>query len=150
MDRKRLLELAVETLEKQKAGIDAEMESIRAEMKGVGSGVAGKVKPVTPATRKQRSKTPAQHKALSRKLKEIWAVKKRLAAKLAVVAKTAPARAKGRPKSKAEKKTLSLKMKQVWKQKRAEPQKQVRASLLRGPLLTKIALCSSSLNINVA
>ena len=118
------MELAVETLEKQKSGIDADMESIRAEMKGVGSRLARKVKPVTPATRKRRSKTPAQRKALSRKLKEIWAAKKRLAAKPAVVAKTAPARAKGRPKSAAEKKALSLKMKQVWKRKRAEAAKE--------------------------
>jgi uncharacterized protein (UPF0335 family) len=98
MDRKRLLELAVETLEKQKAEIDVEIEAVRAELKGVGSRVARKVKPLTPATRKRRSKTPAQRKALSRKLKEIWAAKRRLATKLAVVAKTAPERAKGRPK----------------------------------------------------
>jgi len=111
MERKKLLELVVETLEKQKAAIEADIDSIRAELKGAVSRAARTVKPVAATAPKRRSKTLAERKALSRKLKLIWAAKKLQAAK--------SARAKGRPKTAAEKKALSLKMKAVWTKKRA-------------------------------
>ena len=39
MDRNRILELALEGLQKQKEGIDQEIEMVRAELKGGGSTV---------------------------------------------------------------------------------------------------------------
>jgi len=113
MERKRLLELAVETLEKQRAEVTAEIESIRAELNGAGPGVGRTVRPIAAIIRKRRSKTFAERKALSRKLKRIWAARKLQAAQAA-------ARAKGRSKTAAEKKALSLKMKAVWAKKRME------------------------------
>jgi len=118
MERTRLIELAVEMLVKQKVAIEADIESIRAELKGTESRAARKVKPVAATTPKRRSKTLAERKALSRKLKAIWAAKKLQAAK--------SARAKGRPKTAAEKKALSLKMKAVWAKKRAEAAKKAK------------------------
>ena len=46
MERKRIIELAVETLEKQKAELAAQIEDLRAELKGAGYRAARKVKPV--------------------------------------------------------------------------------------------------------
>ena len=123
MEHKRLLELALQTLERQKAEVAAEIESIQAELNGAGFSPAMKVKPVAPTVRKRRSRTRAERKALSRRMKEIWAAKKLQAAKSVVAAKAVPAKAKGRPKSAAEKKALSLKMKQVWAKRKAEAAK---------------------------
>jgi len=111
MDQNRILELAIEELEKQKAELAAQIEDLRAELKGAGSRAARKVMPVAATAQKQRSKTLAERKALSRKLKAIWAAKKLQKAK-------AP-KPKGRRKTAAEKKALSLKMKAVWAKKRA-------------------------------
>jgi hypothetical protein len=96
MDQNRILELAVEALEKQKAGIDAEIETIRAELKEAGSGTARKVKPATASTRKRRLRTQAKRrpksaaekKALSLKMKQVW--EKRRTEAAGKIAKTKP------------------------------------------------------------
>ena len=123
MDRNRILELAIETLEKQKAVIDADIESIRAELKEAGSGTARKEKPFAASTRRRRSRKPAEHKSQSQRMKNYWAAKKLQAAKPSLPAKTSPASVKGKPMSAARKKALSLKMKAVWAKKRAEAAK---------------------------
>ena len=120
MDRNRILELAVETLEKQKAGIDAEIETVRAELKKIGSGTARKVKPAAASTRRRRLQTQAERKTHSKRMKQYWAAKRAKAAKASAAKKSSPASGKSRAKSAAEKKALSLKMKQVWKKKKAE------------------------------
>ena len=122
MEHKKILEFALETLEKQKAGIDAEIEAIRAELNSAGPKPSGKVRPIAKAISKRRLKTQAERKALSRKMKEIWAAKRLQGAKPSIAAKVL-ARARRRPKTKAEKKRLSLKMKRVWSRKKAEAAK---------------------------
>jgi hypothetical protein len=120
MDRNRILELAVETLEKQKAGIDAEIETIRAELRGRGSGTARKVKPAAASTRRRRLRTRAERKAHSKRMKKYWAAKRAKMVKVSAAKKSSPASKKRRAKIAAEKKALSLKMKQVWAKRKAE------------------------------
>ena len=76
MNKNRILELALETLEKQKAEIDAEIEKLRAELKGQSTGVSRKRKSQT-KPKKKRSMTAAQRKAHSESMKKYWAQKKR-------------------------------------------------------------------------
>jgi hypothetical protein len=114
MDRNRILELALETLENQKAEIIAEIERIRAGSRGRGLAVAGKTKAGT--ARKEKSRTPAQRRAQSQRMKKYWAAKRAKAAK----GKTPTAKAKVRTKTDAEKRALSLKMKEVWRKRKAE------------------------------
>jgi hypothetical protein len=74
MDRNRILQLAVDALERQKAGIDAEIETIRAELSG--SETAISAKSVVTGNRGGRARTLAQHKAQSQRMKERWAVRR--------------------------------------------------------------------------
>ena len=68
---------------------------------------------------KKRGKSAAERRALSEKMKQVWAAR-RSKAKSAKPAKTkAKAGTKVRPKTAAEKKALSLKMKEVWKKRKA-------------------------------
>ena len=76
MDKNRILELAIETLERQKAEIDAEIEKIRAELKGQTTSVSRKKNSQT-MPKKKRSMTAAQRKAHSESMKKYWAQKKR-------------------------------------------------------------------------
>jgi uncharacterized protein (UPF0335 family) len=115
MDRNRILELAVETLEKQKAGIDAEIETVRAELKGTGSAFV----PIG----RRRPRSQVERKSQSKRMKQYWAAKRAKAAKPSTMKKLPPAIVKRRAKSAAEKKALSLKMKQVWEKKKAEAAK---------------------------
>jgi uncharacterized protein (UPF0335 family) len=120
MDRNRILELAVETLEKRKAGINAEIETLRAELKGTGFGTARKVNPAAASTRRRRLQTRAERKAHSEGMKAYWAAKRAKEAKASAAKKSSAASGKRRAKSAAEKKALSLKMKQVWEKRKAE------------------------------
>jgi hypothetical protein len=121
MDQNRILELALQMLEKQKAGIEAELEMIRSELTGKGSTIREK-KAATPAgTQRGRRRTPAERKAHSEAMRKYWAAKRGKAAKVAAAPKTSPAAGpKRKAKTAAEKKALSLKMKQVWAKRRAE------------------------------
>ena len=126
MDRHRILELALEELKRQKAGIDGEIESIQSELRIVGSVV--RQTGSAPSAGK-RSKTPAQRRAASQRMKKIWAARRKARAAKKSGAATAPAAgAKIRLKTEAEKKALSLKMKQVWARKKAEAAKKARAA----------------------
>jgi hypothetical protein len=121
MDRKRILELAADALNKQKAEIDAELVTIQAELKRVG--IRAAEKPAAAAAPGRKPRTPAQRKAQSQSMKEYWAAKRLKTAKPSLPAKTAPAGAKGRPKTAAQKRALSLKMKQVWAKRKAAAKK---------------------------
>ena len=123
MDRNRILELAIEALEKQKAGIDEEIVAIQAELKGTGAAIRQTTSPVT---RRGRTRTAAERKAQAQRMREYWAEKRALAAKSRVAMNTSPVSGKGRRKSTAEKKALSLKMKQVWARRRAEGAKKAK------------------------
>ena len=89
------MELAVEALEKQKAGIDAEIEALRADLEGTGSRTARKAKSVAATTGRRRPRTQAERKAQSRRMKAYWAARKAEAA--GKIAKTKP-RANKAPK----------------------------------------------------
>jgi nucleoid-associated protein YgaU len=120
MDRNRILELALEGLQKQKAGIDQEIEMIQAELSGRGSTV--REKPFVPAvgTARGRLRTPAERKAQGERMRQYWAAKRAKAAKVTTAPKTSPAAGpKRRMKTAAEKKALSLKMREIWKKRRA-------------------------------
>ena len=76
MDKNRILELAIESLERQKAELDEEIEKIKAQMKGSAAGGGRKTKaPAKP--KKKQSMTPAQRKARSERMKKYWAEKKK-------------------------------------------------------------------------
>jgi len=120
MDLNRILELAVETLEKRKAGINAEIETIRAELQGRGFRTARKMIPAAASTKRRRLQTRAERKAHSEGMKAHWADKKTRPAKASATKKLPAASGKRRAKSAAEKKALSLKMKQVWEKRKAE------------------------------
>jgi hypothetical protein len=120
MERHRLIGLAIAELERQKAGIDQDLETLRAELGGKGSSARQKELASSAGTR--RTRTTAERKAQSRRMKEYWAQKRAQAAKPAGAAKT-PAAAKVRKWTAAEKKALSLRMKEVWKRRAAAAKK---------------------------
>lgn len=127
MDRNRILELAIEALQKQKAGIDEEMESIKAELKGTGVPIRQTTPPVT---RRGRTRTAAERKVQAQRMREYWAKRKAKAARPVAAVKTAPAvkSTKTRSMTAAHKKALSLKMKQVWKKRKAAAGKKTKAN----------------------
>jgi hypothetical protein len=111
MDRNRLLELAIKELEKQKAAVDAEIEDIRSELRGVGA--TRPTRPVVAVVGGRRRRTPAERKAQSEKMRKIWAARK-----AAALTNKAPA------KPKADKavvsKSRSEAMKAAWAKRKAQ------------------------------
>jgi uncharacterized protein (UPF0335 family) len=97
MERKRILELAVEALQQQKAQVEADIQTIQAELKGTGFGVSESKEP------QARRRSPAERKAQAERMREYWAAK----------------RAQAKPRAAAAKKALSLKMKEIWKKRKA-------------------------------
>jgi hypothetical protein len=123
MERKQVLELALQELERQKAGVDADIEAIQAELKGTGSAVRQTILVPSAGSPKGRKRTPAERKAHAQRMREIW--KKR---KAAAASKTAPSAAstKTRSMTAARKKALSLKMREVWKKRKAAATKKTK------------------------
>jgi len=105
------LELAVEELEKQKAAVDAEIGAIRAELRG--SGIIRTAKPVAIPIAGRRRKTPAERKALSERMRRIWAARKAAAAKKPIPASPKAKRA-------AVSKAISEAMKAAWARRKAK------------------------------
>ncbi len=99
---KRILELALETLEQRKALLQSEIESIQAELKGRSRPAAAAD---APAPRRRRRMSAALRKAQSERMKKFWELRRQKAAKgtkKSGPAKAKPAGKRGRPK-KAEK-----------------------------------------------
>jgi hypothetical protein len=111
MDQNRILELAIEELEKRKAGIDAEIETIRAELNG--DGISRITEPV--ATIRSRAKTLVRRKAQSDRMKKIWAKRTR---------QTAAAKKRVSPGLKRDRsainKSISIAMKAAWAKRKAK------------------------------
>ena len=105
MDKAAVLELAIESLERRKAEIDAEIAELQAQIKG-GAPAAG------------RSMTAAQRAAQSRRMKAIWKQRKARAAK--PVKKAASGK---QPWSAAARKAVSERMKAVWAKRKAAAKK---------------------------
>jgi hypothetical protein len=118
MDRQRVLELALNELQRQRAGIDEEIETLRNELKGTEAPIWQMTSAVT---RRGRKRTAAERKAQAQRMRKYWAKKKAQTAKLAVAAKTtsAAANTKTRSMTAAHKKALSLKMREIWKKRKA-------------------------------
>ena len=70
----RILELAIEELERQKAAIEAEIATIRRELKGTPSVRLTKTSAMTRG--KRRVINAAQRKAQSERMKRYWAAKR--------------------------------------------------------------------------
>jgi hypothetical protein len=127
MDQNRIMELALEGLQGQKAGIEAELEMIQAELNGAGAAVLKIKSGAVTGTAKKRSRTPAERKAQADRMRQYWAAKRAKAAKVSTAPKTSPAASpKRKAKTAAEKKALSLKMKEIWKKRKAAAGKSVK------------------------
>ncbi len=110
MDRNRLLELAIEGLEKQKTAIDEEIAAIREELGGAGS--TRMAKPVAASISGRRRRTPAERRAQSLRMKQYWAKKQQVSKKISLP-KTKTARA-------AVNKAISDAMKAAWARRKAK------------------------------
>jgi TPP-dependent indolepyruvate ferredoxin oxidoreductase alpha subunit len=91
MDQKRLMELAVKQLEKQKAAVYAEIGAIRAELRGTRA-----MRTAIPASTTiiaRRRRTPAERNAHSDLMQKIWAARKTREAKNAIPQKSNDERA---------------------------------------------------------
>jgi hypothetical protein len=117
MDRARLLELAIAELKRQKAGIDEEIEAVRAELGSTAPTIPQTVLIPSAGTRRRRS--PAARKAHSERMRKYWAAKRAQTTRPAAVAKKPAGGAKVRSWTDAEKKALSLKLKEAWKKRAA-------------------------------
>jgi hypothetical protein len=128
MEKNRILELALDGLQREKERIEAEMKFIQSELKGTGSAIRQALSLPSAGTRRRRRKTSAERKAHAQRMREIWAVRRVQATKPAAPAKTAPAAAstKTRSKTAAQKKALSLKMREVWKRRKAAAAKKAK------------------------
>jgi len=95
----------MESLERRKAAIDAEIAELRAQIKGGALSAGGRM-------------TAAQKAAQSKRMKAIWKQRK---AKAAKPAKKAPAAKK--PMSAAARKAVSERMKAIWAKRKAAAKK---------------------------
>jgi hypothetical protein len=77
MDDNRILELALETLSNRKAEIELEIEAIQIIMNAA---KAQKPVPHAAVAPSKRAKSEQEKRALSKKMKEIWAKRKAAAA----------------------------------------------------------------------
>ena len=100
MDRNRILELALETLERQKDVVIAEIETVKAQLKGSGSVSVMKSKPSAAIKSKKGITSSAARKAHSERMKKYWAAKKKIstAAKKSTVKRNSKAKAVSRNK----------------------------------------------------
>ena len=116
MDQKQILELALETLNRQKAGIDEEIAAIQAEL---GTRAAFRqTESASDGKRRGRRRTAAERKAQAQRMREYWAKRRTQKPKPASAAKPS-AGAKIRSMTAAQKKALSIKMREVWKRRKA-------------------------------
>jgi len=111
MDRNRLLELAIEEIARQKAAVEAEIGTIRAELGGFA--VSRRTMSAGFTTGKRRSRTPAERKTQSLRMKKYWAAKRGRAAKKRAAAPKPKARA-------AINKAISDAMRVYWAKRKAK------------------------------
>ena len=130
MDRKRILELALERLQQQRIALEAEIQTVRAELHGrTGTANAIKAGSITPPpSGRRKPRTAAQRKAHSARMKAYWASRRETLA--ANAKKAIPTTPKRRARTAAEKKALSMKMKAAWARRKAESAKKAERPLL--------------------
>ncbi len=118
MDNKKVLELALESLERQRLQIEADIEALRAGLRGRSK--VDKAESTPPARRRRRGRSAAQRRALSLRMKAYWAERR---AQSKEVKRLGAGSRKRRPKTAAEKKALSIKMKEAWARRKAAANK---------------------------
>lgn len=106
---KRIIELALETLERRKAAIVTEIAELESQMRG--------------QPKRTPEKPAAAHQSQSERMKAYWTRKRAEATKLSAVQMPAPATRKRRPMTAAEKKALGKRMKAYWANRRAQAAK---------------------------
>ena len=120
MERNRLLELALEELNRQKAGLNEEIEVLRNELGGTGAAIRQRQSLPPAGKQRGRKRTPAERRAQAQRMREYWAARRAQSSKPATAAKKIPAAgAKVRTKTAAQKKALSLAMKKAWAKRKA-------------------------------
>ena len=134
MDWNKLLELALEELNRQRAAVDEEIANVVAELNGTGA-IIRQAKSITPSAGRKggRMKTASERKAHSLRMKGIWAARRAKAAKPAV--KPAKAAKPAEPKvpkanakvSGAKKNARSLAMKAAWAKRKATAAEKAKA-----------------------
>jgi hypothetical protein len=105
----RILELAMEELQRQKAVIDADIEEIQAELRGFKPAAAPKA--AVSAEGRRRGRSSAQRKAQSDRMKKYWAAKR---------SRTAISKKPKASKPKATSKAISDAMRAYWAKKKSE------------------------------
>jgi hypothetical protein len=112
MDRKNIIELALEALHTRQTAVGAEIAFLKGELARLSGEVRSQAAAaVTPA--KRRTKTAEERRRHSEKMKQIWAARKARAAKPKPAAAAAPL-----PAGAAANKARSEKMKAYWAKKR--------------------------------
>ena len=116
------MELALAELERQKSGVEEEIAAIRAELGGTGSAVSYEELAPSAGTGRGRTRTPAERKAHSEKMRQYWAKRRGQAGKPAAAESKQAARmqTKTRRWTAAQKEALALKLKAAWKKRKAE------------------------------
>jgi hypothetical protein len=112
---KRILELAIEALEKRRAQVDEEIAVLRAELQGSVKVATS----VVASAEGRRHKTAAERRAHSERMKKIWAARKATGAKVES-AKAAPVKL---VQDDAANQARSEKMRAYWAKKRAQKTK---------------------------
>jgi len=115
MDQNRILELALETLEKQRMEIDRAIAEIREFQDGKKRVFARNPEVSTLVVVKRRSRTQSERKAQAQKMKQYWAATRARAAK---AKKPTPPNLK--PKRVTANKAISEGMRAYWAKRKAE------------------------------
>jgi hypothetical protein len=111
----RVLELAIEALEGQRAEIELEIQALQIMIK------EGTTPQAVAAGGKRPGRTAAQRKAQSERMRKYWQRKR--ASKASV---KAPAKSKSGPQSAAARKAISERMKAYWAKRKADAAKKAK------------------------
>ena len=114
MEARRILELASQNLQAQKAALESQISEIRAEL----AGVAPTAETVTPPAGNRRKRSAAERRAQSRAMKLYWKRRKAEAAEREI-RKSRPAASRTGRLSPAARKAISLKMRAYWMRRKA-------------------------------
>jgi hypothetical protein len=109
----RIIELAIEALQRRRSGVEAEIAMIEGELRERTAGTAALV------AGKRGPRTAAQRKAQAERMRAYWAARKRQATRGRTARKAAPAKPKMGPQSAAARKAQSERMKAYWAKRKA-------------------------------
>lgn len=117
MESKRILELALENLEKQRTDLVAAIEQIQSLNGRNRRGIGRRPETQMLAVARRRSRTSAERKAQSERMKAYWAAKRAAKAK-----KASPGSGKSKART-AKSKAVSEGMRAYWKRRKEEEAK---------------------------